>query len=430
MGIRPLLLAQCYMGFWPILVLVLGGLDMCGNKSRACFVFIWVRLNRPNLLLLVLIVLGRSQNNNPRSSLSEVSAIAGVRVAENIFIGPNTWDFQIVGCSPDAVEVANSQGEGSICVRENSLHLFLDSQPFHSNLRRRPPSSAFRRSLVRLGKGAGRKSVNPAVNFRQYPFFFSRFICLGRKNRLHPPCHLVGPLGGSPDQLRLMRTSLWSLGYRLWGSEKPRRVSNFSSAAAVASCETNKEISGIPSVSVSLNASEQDLGSFVSEGTEKISGVAGKPGLAGSTAGLSDSDGSPGVQSLYTDSGNSSCSMHESSGVSVEWGGFGDGLAQRRSESIGESGSLPVVHVPLPDVHVHVHAPEEGAEHGSDVHSAHAKVGTTLSSGIAVDEGVQVSTELGNGVHVSTKMGDLVHGGGDLPRPSSPMVEVAQECWG
>ncbi|KAI3677390.1 hypothetical protein L1987_87017 [Smallanthus sonchifolius] len=231
--------------------------------------------------------------------------------------------------------------------------------------------------------------------------------------------------------------------------------------------ETNKEISGIPSVS--LNASEQDLGSFVSEGTEKISRAAGKSGLARSPSGLSDSAGSPVVQSLYTSGGNSSCSMHESSGgryavaestpmvtplFSPEFKamigrdypmrtvfspspalsgeatrshGLWDGLAQRRSKSIGESGSLPIVHVPLSDVHVHVHAPEEGVEHGSDVHGTHAKVGTTLSSGIAIDEGVQVSTELGNGVHVSTEMGDLLHGGGDLPRPSSPMVEVAQD---
>ncbi|KAI3745546.1 hypothetical protein L1987_58660 [Smallanthus sonchifolius] len=221
-------------------------------------------------------------------------------------------------------------------------------------------------------------------------------------------------------------------------------------------CDTNKEISGIPSVLVSSNASEQALGSFRSEGTEKISTVAGKldlagkPSLAGSMAGLSESDGSPVVQSLYTDGGNSSCSMNESGGVgyvvagstppvtplfSPEFkamlgreylrktvfsprptlsgeamGGRGlwDGLAQRRSESIGESVSLSVVHVPLPDVHVHV--PEEGDEHGSAVHSAHAKVGTTLSLGIALDEGVQASTELGNGVHVSTEMGNLLHG--------------------
>ncbi|KAI3786730.1 hypothetical protein L1987_40634 [Smallanthus sonchifolius] len=160
-------------------------------------------------------------------------------------------------------------------------------------------------------------------------------------------------------------------------------------------CETNKEISGIPSVSVSLNASEQDLGSFVSEGTKKISGVAEKTGLAGSTAGLSDTDGSPGVQSLYTDGGKSSCSRNESSGVryavaestppvtplfspkfkamigseyplrkvfstrpqlsgeATRGHGLWDGLAQCRSESSGESGSMPVVHVPLPDVHVH-----------------------------------------------------------------------------
>ncbi|KAI3810842.1 hypothetical protein L1987_20465 [Smallanthus sonchifolius] len=99
-------------------------------------------------------------------------------------------------------------------------------------------------------------------------------------------------------------------------------------------CDTNKEISGIPSVSVSSTASDQVLGSFQGDGSEKTSStVAGKLvarktghvenlGLAGNTAGRSDSDssGSPGVPSLNTgsgsnsNSGNNSCSMNESGG--------------------------------------------------------------------------------------------------------------------
>ncbi|KAI3805309.1 hypothetical protein L1987_27552 [Smallanthus sonchifolius] len=117
------------------------------------------------------------------------------------------------------------------------------------------------------------------------------------------------------------------------------------------------------------------------------------------------------------------------SGEATRGHGLWDGLAQCQSESIGESNSMPGVHVPLSDLHELVHAPEGGggAEHAYVVHSAHAKVGTTLNSDIAIDEGVKVSTELGNEVHVSTEMGDLVHGGGDLPRPCSPRDEVAQD---
>ncbi|KAI3814427.1 hypothetical protein L1987_14067 [Smallanthus sonchifolius] len=54
-------------------------------------------------------------------------------------------------------------------------------------------------------------------------------------------------------------------------------------------CDTNKESSGIPSVSVSSNTSEQALGSFSNEESEKSVDVekpdlAGKPGLAGCMA--------------------------------------------------------------------------------------------------------------------------------------------------
>ncbi|KAI3763237.1 hypothetical protein L1987_53690 [Smallanthus sonchifolius] len=241
-------------------------------------------------------------------------------------------------------------------------------------------------------------------------------------------------------------------------------------------CNLNKEILIVPSVSVSLDESERGLGPINKDELLKKSAAAGvslarKPGFAGNSAGLwdSDSSGSPGIQSLHTGCGNNPCMVNESveigyaiagstppvtplfspefkamlgreylrktvfsprpslSGEATGGRGLWDGLAQRRSESIRESGSLPVVHGPLPDVHMHVHVPGEGAEHGSAMHSAHAKVGTTLSSGIALDEGVQASTDLGNGVHVSTEMGKLVHGGGDLPMPSSSMVEVVQD---
>ncbi|KAI3773237.1 hypothetical protein L1987_47761 [Smallanthus sonchifolius] len=154
-----------------------------------------------------------------------------------------------------------------------------------------------------------------------------------------------------------------------------------------------------------LHPTEHDLGLFVSEGTGKISGVAGKPGLAEkpglarNTAGLSDSDGSPVVQ---PSGGTNSYSMNESSGGRItvvestppvtplfspefkamigreypmrtvfstrpalsgeatRGHGLWDGLAQCRSESVGESSSMSGVHAPLPDVHELVHAPEGG----------------------------------------------------------------------
>ncbi|KAI3688427.1 hypothetical protein L1987_82140 [Smallanthus sonchifolius] len=99
-------------------------------------------------------------------------------------------------------------------------------------------------------------------------------------------------------------------------------------------CNTNQEVSAIPSVTVSSTASDQVMGSFRKDGSEKnasaVAGnlVAGKTvpagnlGLAG-TAGRSDSDssGSPGALSLNTgsgsnsNSGNNSCSMNESGGL-------------------------------------------------------------------------------------------------------------------
>ncbi|KAI3823024.1 hypothetical protein L1987_10627 [Smallanthus sonchifolius] len=158
-------------------------------------------------------------------------------------------------------------------------------------------------------------------------------------------------------------------------------------------CETNKEISDIPSVSMYLNASEQDLGSFMNESS------GGRIAIAEST---------PPVTLLFSPEFKAMIGREYPmrtvfstrpalSGEATRGHGLWDWLAQCRSESVGESSSLPGVHVPLPN------------------------------SDIAIDEGVQGSTELGNEVHVSTEMGDLVHGGGDLPRPSSPRDEVARD---
>ncbi|KAI3712122.1 hypothetical protein L1987_70671 [Smallanthus sonchifolius] len=86
-------------------------------------------------------------------------------------------------------------------------------------------------------------------------------------------------------------------------------------------CDINKEVSLIPSVSVSLDESEQDMGLNQSDASFHAAGIslAGKTGLAGcaGSAGMSDSDssGSPGVQSLSTGRVNHSGSVTEVGGV-------------------------------------------------------------------------------------------------------------------
>ncbi|KAI3792952.1 hypothetical protein L1987_35563 [Smallanthus sonchifolius] len=94
--------------------MVLYGLGMCCNKTRACFELIWDRLNRPIQFLLVLNVLGQSPNVNFRCFQSDYSARAGVRGARtsvgNLFKGPPSWGFHMVGCMREAVELANTLG--------------------------------------------------------------------------------------------------------------------------------------------------------------------------------------------------------------------------------------------------------------------------------------------------------------------------------
>ncbi|KAI3744895.1 hypothetical protein L1987_57991 [Smallanthus sonchifolius] len=75
-------------------------------------------------------------------------------------------------------------------------------------------------------------------------------------------------------------------------------------------CHINKESSAIPSVSVSLNESEQNLGvinkdEILKKSTAAGISPAGKTGFAGRSSGLfeSDSSGSPGTQGLVTGSG-------------------------------------------------------------------------------------------------------------------------------
>ncbi|KAI3783234.1 hypothetical protein L1987_42310 [Smallanthus sonchifolius] len=226
-------------------------------------------------------------------------------------------------------------------------------------------------------------------------------------------------------------------------------------------CNINKEISLVPSVTVSLVESEQGLRSINKENFLENSAsagtlLAGKTGLAGSVTGLSD--GSTGVRS-FSGSRNDTDGVGFAvaspkppvtplfspefkamlgreyprktvfsprpmlSGEATEGRGLWDGLPQSRSESFGESISMPVAHGSSPDVGVHVHMPEDGDEHGSAVHSVHAKEGTNLSSGVALDEGVQATTKVWNGMHASAEL----HGGGDLPMPKPLGVEVVQD---
>ncbi|KAI3792950.1 hypothetical protein L1987_35560 [Smallanthus sonchifolius] len=205
-------------------------------------------------------------------------------------------------------------------------------------------------------------------------------------------------------------------------------------------CNINKEISLVPSVTVSLDESEQGLRSinkeiFLENSASAGTLLVGKTGLAGSVTGLSD--GSPGVRSF-------SGSRNDTDGVgfavvspkppvtplfSPEFKAMlGREYPRKtvfspRPMLIGESISMPVAHGSSPDVGVHVHVPEDGDEHGSAVHSVHAKEGTNLSSGVALDEGVQATTKVWNGMHASAEL----HGGGDLPMPKPLGVEVVQD---
>ncbi|KAI3815345.1 hypothetical protein L1987_15010 [Smallanthus sonchifolius] len=231
----------------------------------------------------------------------------------------------------------------------------------------------------------------------------------------------------------------------------------------LAGCEGSAGISGIPSLSVSSSADE-----LVRDGIETCYGsllknshyaaensTARKPGFAGGsyTSGESESEssGSPGVQPLLTDSLGQSGSLKVSAGIGSAVVGLDPPRTRLFSpefkamlsrdypktstvfrpnappliEPVHESCDLPggVAQIE-PDVCMQ---PSDGIGHGSDVLSPHAKVGTTLNSGFALDEGMQFSNELGKGMPVSHEMGDFVHGGSDLPKSSSLMVEAAKD---
>ncbi|KAI3685913.1 hypothetical protein L1987_79582 [Smallanthus sonchifolius] len=165
-------------------------------------------------------------------------------------------------------------------------------------------------------------------------------------------------------------------------------------------CDIDKEYSGIPSVSVSSTASDQVLGSFPRDGSEKTSSavagnrVARKTGpaknlvLAGNTAGRSDlgSSGSPGVPSLNTgggsnsNSGNNSCSMNEYGGLTYA-GASSFPLPPVSGEAaVAPSHVVSVSHAS----DVRVHGPAGVIEH---MHGVQDEQGSKLNPGNAVEMG-------------------------------------------
>ncbi|KAI3815639.1 hypothetical protein L1987_15316 [Smallanthus sonchifolius] len=109
------------------------------------------------------------------------------------------------------------------------------------------------------------------------------------------------------------------LGDSQTGFEKTPQPPSLDSTTNV--CGINKEVSLIPSVSVSLDEPEQDMGLNHSDASFHVAGIslAGKTGLAGcaGSVGMSDSDssGSPGVQSMSMGRVNHSGSVTDVGGV-------------------------------------------------------------------------------------------------------------------
>ncbi|KAI3809587.1 hypothetical protein L1987_19182 [Smallanthus sonchifolius] len=103
----------------------------------------------------------------------------------------------------------------------------------------------------------------------------------------------------------------------------------------------------------------------------------------------SDSSGSPGVQALYTDGGNSSCSMNESGGVGASLSGealVSSGMWEGKPKH-AESEGVSVTHSPG----MHGHVPPEGLDHVSE--GVQVDQGTELDPGITSEVGMHVTSE-------------------------------------
>ncbi|KAI3814418.1 hypothetical protein L1987_19173 [Smallanthus sonchifolius] len=162
----------------------------------------------------------------------------------------------------------------------------------------------------------------------------------------------------------------------------------------LAGCAGSARISGIPIVTVSSTASDQVMGSVPKDGSGKNTSavaenlVAGKTvpagnlGLAG-TAGRSDSDssGSPGVLSLNTGSGSNSNSGNNSCSMNESGGLSGEAaVAPSQVESDGVSVSVST------DERVHV--PAGGFDR---MHGEYDEQGSNVEMGIATEVGVHAT---------------------------------------
>ncbi|KAI3811162.1 hypothetical protein L1987_20879 [Smallanthus sonchifolius] len=205
-------------------------------------------------------------------------------------------------------------------------------------------------------------------------------------------------------------------------------------------CNINKESSIVPSVSVSLDESEQGLGLIKKDDFLKDPNVAGnslpgKSGFVGPSTGLSESDssGSPGFQGLHTGGGMNSSPVNETARVGyavtdspatplfspefkASWGydylsmrtglslyvplngeatsrcGLSDGTTPNPTVSERERVSQsPEVHVHVPGLGLETELEVQGIDENQLVPGAESEPGIHVSVG--VDEGVN-STEV------------------------------------
>ncbi|KAI3706169.1 hypothetical protein L1987_76427 [Smallanthus sonchifolius] len=253
---------------------------------------------------------------------------------------------------------------------------------------------------------------------------------------------------------------LVGLGDTQEGSEDLQQPSLLTSGSNL--CNINKEISNVPSVTVSLDESDHDLESIKKENFLKNSAaagmlLAGKPGFAGNLTGLSDSDssGSPGTDALHTGSGTTPSSVSATGGVGCTgpsatplfspefkamWGRdyprpstvfsspipMSAEVALSPTVSVGENVSqLPDMHVHVPGVELEtefeVHAMEEnhlGHDSVEGIHGSHGEYGEVG------DEGFH-GLNREEGLHAPS---NVVHGGIDeVPLQPIEAAKVAPD---
>ncbi|KAI3823039.1 hypothetical protein L1987_04464 [Smallanthus sonchifolius] len=289
---------------------------------------------------------------------------------------------------------------------------------------RTPPPATF---IFRSSKGFARIASTPG-RLLQLHSFFLRFRMPRKKN---PPPSSLPPRrstrGASKstslidgEDVETPMVPLVGLGDTQYDNTGSLQQPFLSSGSNL--CNVNKDVSIVPSVTVSLDESEKVLGSinkdeFLENSAAVGVSLAEKPGFAGNSAGLSDLDSSG---SLHPCCGNNPSPVNETGGPRTVFSphvpSSGDGITPSHTMSEGENVSQ------LPDVHV----PESRLETESEVHGiddSQLVLGVDSEVGVHASVGIdgEATSREGNATSFSS---DVQVGTDGVDTPMQPIDRV------